>query len=379
MVGGYIAGYAHKELIKKLGLEIELVVMVDQKIYEYREELLKIFDRVELIDLLEIRLNKEYYYAHKYSEWMKYSITKWHILKYEEYNKILFIDVDILPVEENFYKIFEIRTPGLGNKSFLESNRKIELSELSNKTSYKKEEYYKASKNFKKGLDGGILLIKPEKRLFDEYIEFIKVCEGRSGYISSLISGADETTLLLFLGYYKKMDLYTISNQYAVILWDQPYIKEIDGINYLSLIKPWLKMPLICWPEEYLYHKLGKKSLKKSKIITNIYLFYLLEEIVNFNNYIKRNLHKKNSPYNLEIIDNPELKRVSEPLLKEIENKFNKFKKDKNINYEYFNNLSQKDYEKFQEDFKKAKEINSLMKKKTLVDMKKFDINMFIK
>jgi hypothetical protein len=138
-------------------------------------------------------------------------------------------------------------------------------------------------------------------------------------------------------------------------------------------------MPLICWPEEYLYHKLGKKSLKKSKIITNIYLFYLLEEIVNFNNYIKRNLHKKNSPYNLEIIDNPELKRVSEPLLKEIENKFNKFKKDKNINYEYFNNLSQKDYEKFQEDFKKAKEINSLMKKKTLVDMKKFDINMFIK
>ena len=35
------------------------------------------------------------------------------------------------------------------NKSFMESNRKIELSELSNKTSFKKEEYYKASKNFK--------------------------------------------------------------------------------------------------------------------------------------------------------------------------------------------------------------------------------------
>jgi hypothetical protein len=138
-------------------------------------------------------------------------------------------------------------------------------------------------------------------------------------------------------------------------------------------------MPLISWADEYLYHKIAKKCLKKSKIITNIYLFYLLEEIVNFNNYIKRYLHKKNSPYNLEIIDNRELKRISEPVLKDIEKKFNEFKKGKNINYKYFNNLSKNDYKIFKEEFKKAKEINSLMNKDTLVDMKKFAINMFIK
>ncbi len=378
IVGGYIAAYTHKKFIKKLGLEIELVVMVDKKIYEYREELLKVFDRVELVELLEIRLNKEYYYAHKYSEWMKNSITKWHILKYEEYNKILFMDVDILPVEENFYKIFDIRTPAI-ERDFIESDRKINVSELSNKSSFKKEEYYNASKNLKKSLDGGLLLIKPERRLYDEYIEFIRICEGKEGYISLSKSGADETTLLLFLVFYKKMDIYTISNENSVILWDQTHIKKINGINYLSLIKPWVKMPLISWADEYLYHKIAKKCLKNSKIITNIYLFYLLEEIVNFNNYIKRYLHKKNSPYNLEIIDNPELKRVSIPLLKEIEIKFNKFKKDKNINYKYFNNLSKNDYIIFKGNFKKAKEINSLMKKDTLVDMKKFDINMFIK
>ena len=125
LVGGFISGYIHKKFIKKLGLEIELVVMVDKKINEYREELLKVFDRVELVELLEIRLNKEYHYANKYSEWMKNSITKWHILKYEEYNKILFIDVDILPVEENFYKIFEIRTPAI-ERGFKLSNIKIE-------------------------------------------------------------------------------------------------------------------------------------------------------------------------------------------------------------------------------------------------------------
>lgn len=378
MIGAYIAAYAHKKLIRELNLEIELVVMVDNKIYEYKKELLKVFDRVELIDLLEIRLNKKYYYAYKYSEWMKYSITKWHILKYEEYNKILFIDVDILPVEKNFYKIFDIRTPAI-EKNFMESNRKIELDEISDKTSFKKEEYYNASINFKKSLNGGLLLIKPEKRLYDEYIKFVKLCEGKSGYISLSSSGADETTLLLFLGFYKKMDLYTISNEYAVILWDQTNIKKIDGINYLSMIKPWLKMPLICWPEEYLYHKLGKKCLRYSKILINIYLYYLLEEIINFNNYIKNNLHKRNSPYNLEIIDNPKLKIISIPLLKDIEMKFNKFKKDKNINYNYFNNLSQKDFEIFKEDFIKAKEINSLMNKKTLVNMNNFDINKFIK
>jgi hypothetical protein len=378
MIGAFIAAYAHKKLLKQLNLEIELVVMVDNKIYEYREELLKVFDRVELIDLLEIRLNKQYYYAYKYSEWMKYSITKWHILKYEEYNKILFIDVDVLPVEENFYKIFEIRTPAI-EKNFMESNRKIELDEISDKTNFKKEEYYTASINLKKSLNGGLLLIKPEKRLYDEYIKFVKLCEGKSGYISLSSSGADETSLLLFLGFYKKIDLYTISNEYAVILWDQPDIKKIDGINYLSMIKPWLKMPLISWPEEYLYHKLGKKCLRYSKILTYIYLFYLLEEIINFNNYIKHNLHKRNSPYNLEIIDNPKLKRVSVQLLNDIEMKFNKFKKDKNINYNYFNNLSQIDYKIFKEDFIKAKEINSLMNTKTLVNMNNFDINKFIK
>ena len=378
LVGGYISGYIHKKFIKKLGLEIELVVMVDKKIYEYREELLKVFDRVELVELLEIRLNKEYHYANKYSSWMKNSITKWEILKYEEYEKILFIDVDILAVEENFYKIFEIRTPAI-ERGFKVSDRKIELEELSERREFREEEYYKASKHLKKSLDGGLVLIKPERRLYEEYKKFIRICEGREGYISLSSSGADETTLLLFLVYYMKKDIYTISKENSVILWEEKEIGKINGINYLCLIKPWVKMPIISWPEEYIYHRIAKKCLKQSKILRNIYLYNLLGEIENFNKYINENLHKRNSPYNLEIIDKKDLRRVSIPLLKEIEKKFKEFKEGKEEDYEYYSNLTMKDYKIFESEFKRAKEINMLMNKRSLIEMRRFEINKFIK
>jgi len=378
LVGGFISGYIHKKFIKKLGLEIELVVMVDKKINEYREELLKVFDRVELVELLEIRLNKEYYYANKYSSWMKNSITKWEILKYEEYEKILFIDVDILAVEENFYKIFEIRTPAV-ERGYKVSDRKIELEEISDRKEFREEEYYKASKHLKKSLDGGLVLIKPERRLYEEYIKFIKICEGREGYISLSSSGADETSLLLFLVYYMKKDIYTISKENSVILWEEKELKKINGINYLCLIKPWVKMPIISWPEENIYHRIAKRCLKKSKILRNIYLYNLLGEIVNYNKYIKENLKKRNSPYNLEIIDNEKLRRVSVPLLKEIEKKFKEFKEGKEENYEYYSNLTMNDYKIFEGDFKRAKEINMLMDKKSLIDMRRLGINKLIK
>jgi hypothetical protein len=63
--------------------------MVDDKIYDnYKKELEEYFDKVILINLIEMKLNPEYKVINKYSKWMKYSINKWQILNQDEYDKI---------------------------------------------------------------------------------------------------------------------------------------------------------------------------------------------------------------------------------------------------------------------------------------------------
>ncbi len=84
VVGACLNAFVNRKFIDKLKLNIELVAMVDDKIYKYKEEL------------------------EKYSKWMKYSINKWQFLKLTDYDKILFLDTDIFPMNKDFYTIFNI-------------------------------------------------------------------------------------------------------------------------------------------------------------------------------------------------------------------------------------------------------------------------------
>ena len=81
--------------------------MTDALIYNYKNDLLKYFDDVKLIDTseLKIKLNNEYYISSKYGSNMQYFTNKFHVLKYEEYNVVLFIDIDVLPCNDSFYSV----------------------------------------------------------------------------------------------------------------------------------------------------------------------------------------------------------------------------------------------------------------------------------
>ncbi len=60
---------------------------------------IKLHDKIKIID--------------KYLDWMRYSINKWQVLQYDEYDKILFCDIDLLSISKDFYNIFNIDTFGL--------------------------------------------------------------------------------------------------------------------------------------------------------------------------------------------------------------------------------------------------------------------------
>lgn len=312
LVGACLSAWVHRKYITKYNLNIDLVVMVDKQIYKYKDELEKYFDKVKLIDLIEIKLNPKYFVIQKYSEWMKYSVSKWQILNFDEYKKILFIDIDILPVDKKFYNIFTIETPGIMVRGLnLEQNvlAKPELF-LDNVRNYQDGEYCNLSIKLKHSLDAGFILLEPNKKLYTQYINFLKICEGSNGYISKYDSGVDETTLLLFFMFYKKIPVHLIPYNYAPIPWDKfPYDKtNIKGINYLSMIKPWVKLPIIQWADENIWHKIAKKALNKHSVITKIYIKYLIDELYKFYYNWEKNISKSNSPYNMESIKSSNLK-----------------------------------------------------------------------
>jgi len=312
LVGACLSAWTHRQFITKYNFKIDLVVMVDEPIYKYKEELEKYFDYIKLIDLIEIKLSPKYNVIYKYSQWMKYSISKWNILKLDNYDKILFLDIDILPIDKDFYSVFDFDTPCIMVRGLNFEPNTVATPELfiDNLRDYKNTEYSKLSLDLKHSLDAGFILIRPSKTLFDEYIEFIKICEGLEGYISKYDSGVDETTLLIFFIFYKKITIHLIPYNYAPIPWDKfPYDKnQILGINFLSMIKPWIKLPIIQWADENIWHLIAKKALDTHSVITKIYIKYLIDELYKFYFNWKKNISKSNSPYNMESIKSSNLK-----------------------------------------------------------------------
>ena len=110
VLGACIAAFTHKQFINKLNLNVKLVIMCDDYIYNKYNNLLKnYFDRVIKIKLVYHHLKSDYqkiYHINNKYTWINLSLSKWECLQFEEYNKILFLDIDILPIKKKFYNLF---------------------------------------------------------------------------------------------------------------------------------------------------------------------------------------------------------------------------------------------------------------------------------
>ena len=271
VLGSCISGYMHNNYKKKYNLDFDIVLMVDEFIYNNYFNILKnYFDKVLKIKLIEFDISNKYEYAKKkYSSWINYSLNKWKCLKYDEYDKILFIDVDILPYNLKFYDLFNFNTPAFNHLSYIKKdNDKYHLNrDFSNcENNSKKNINFKVSFSnyindfFKYGtLNGGILLLKPDIKEYKEYKLFTSKLF-KNGIFSHHQSGPDETSLFYF--YSKKLKYYyNICNDYCIVPWDNPDIKDysnINSINYLSFVKPWIKPKFLMWNEEFVWNTILK-------------------------------------------------------------------------------------------------------------------------
>ena len=121
---------------------------------------------------------------------MQYSPNKWRCLKLTSYNKILFCDVDILPVSSSFYDIFDYNTPAIyRTMPFLNLSEKrkfnlecINNNEISDKNSLSYNEYIRRNTTPIGSMDGVLYYLKPDIELYEKYFKFINEIYDKGTY-----------------------------------------------------------------------------------------------------------------------------------------------------------------------------------------------------
>ena len=107
-IGAAVLGWS----LRKFGVQHELVVMVTHDVsIRTRKLLMKIFDRVETVKYIE-STTQSTLRGHEYrqeKEWMKYCLIKGNMMKFIEYDKVVWMDADMLALA-NLDEIFEIST-----------------------------------------------------------------------------------------------------------------------------------------------------------------------------------------------------------------------------------------------------------------------------
>jgi hypothetical protein len=292
IIGAIINAYLHKKFIDKYNLKIDMTVMLDVKFAQYKDELSQYYDKIFMIELDETKISSKTD-IRRYASVMKYLPSKALMFNLTEYDKVLFTDVDFLPIKKEFYTIFDLDTPAFYSEEIncdkfnqiYDDN--VFVDRKTNQKYIDNKEYNKIIKNMKNSINATLMLIKPSEKDYEDFLLFKKYAEGKYGVETK--KGVDEILILGFTVLIKKENIHCIPtsfrNKAGIIN------KNFLGINFASMIKPWLRLPMFQWAEENIWHVIAKKALKKSVLFTNLYISKLLE---NFRELTKNYMSGKN-------------------------------------------------------------------------------------
>lgn len=284
----------------------ELVCMITSDVTE-SDKLEKVFDKVIVVDYIQAKDTKlmTEKQSKKYAEWINQSPTKWNILGLDMYEKVLFMDSDMIaisPIDE----LFTYNTPAIMfdfpyEKKYREDRRHIEFSEVY----LRKDEKFQSkmvndvwnspkpgemiersliesiNTEYVKPLytpSGGIILVEPSKFALNLYKlqlpEIVDMKIKHDEIVSStqknkntvFISGIDEYSILMFY-HINGYNWYHIPMKYNVSVTQVYPIFESDAkvLHFISY-KPWCeKCREECIQDVINYHK-NKKKLNNINI-----------------------------------------------------------------------------------------------------------------
>ena len=265
LIGSIVSAYS----LRKLNTIHKIVLMYDKtlisskwgdssELTEIPSELYDIFDEIIGIDMIE--LNSVSFGTKKQQQlynktFNNYSINKWQCLNLIQYNKVCFIDSDIIFINKEYNEfvlddIFDINTPaGCFSNPFIDKYKKGGIKsyyeELNNNGDIVSYELINKSLKTSIVVSGGIVLLSPENNGFDKLIQYAKSVSVKNYYGNKdCYSGIDEQ---LISEYYsnRKINWYYIHQVYQMIPWHYKtwYSKLLNynlsiGLHYYH-DKPW--------------------------------------------------------------------------------------------------------------------------------------------
>jgi hypothetical protein len=290
IVGAIISAYLHKLFIEKYNLKIDLTIMLAEDLIEYKTELEKYYDKIYVVKLYETKISEKTD-LRRYTKIMKFLPNKAQMFNLVDYEKVLFTDIDFLPIKKDFYDIFNLKTPAYYSveHSCNEFNQVIDKNIFINLEKNKKnaieKNYNQIIKNMKKSINATLMLIKPSTEDYKKFM-FVKELAEKNGGIHTKFN-VDEILILTFTIFTTEHKIHCIPRKYRTKA--ENLNNNVLGINFASSIKPWFRFPMLQWTEENIWHIIAKKALKNSDVITNIYITTLIDNLINYSqNYLSK-------------------------------------------------------------------------------------------
>ena len=271
--GALVAAYS----LRLTKTKHQIICMLTEDLYEkYHEVLETVFDKVlcipyitQTVDKLCSKKQEEIYGA-----WKNYSFTKWQCLALTEYEKICFLDADLLIVK-NIDHLMDLKTPAACFKNYW-----IDFGRFGRtKNYYEGIKYGDEIKEscIRQGLSNGYVLVAhcvvltPSVEAYTGFIEYMN-----DGYkqFPNCISMVDETAITDYM--LKKGQTWTqLDYSYNTIPWhinktnveyDPEFKTAIFNtpkiLHYFNKEKPWI-MPRGKWDDNEIWWQFYDEMKKK--------------------------------------------------------------------------------------------------------------------
>jgi FkbM family methyltransferase len=276
---GYIPGaltMAHSLRMSGIDIsKIDIIITVTPDISAKAIQALKlVYDHVFVKEYITFKTGPlETQKQVKIYDWSSDAFTKWHILAYDQYKKIIFLDSDLV-ICQNLDHVFKESAP-LGTFTLLWIEQgDNNPSKYHKKAKYKN--YYKSIKEFgqvppnviKNALTDGfvssghLVMIEPDKKEFKEFMEMVKSMEPfKMGHSISMM---DEQSLAHYQSGVKGRSWTKLTHSYNFVMWHVDKIHRILRSNKLILPKvihfmfdnPW-ETPRYKWPDSDMWFQVA--------------------------------------------------------------------------------------------------------------------------
>jgi alpha-N-acetylglucosamine transferase len=230
--------------LRMRGCKYDIICMVTKDVDDDgRKLLLTVFTHiieVPYIEFLTYKQEEKKESLSRLNTWIDVSYTKFHIFNMTNYEKIMFLDADMI-IMENIDHIFKFQTPALNVNS---KSMKLVTERVTPSGTIMKSSGLMSKLPLIISINAGSVLITPSKDHFKSIVELCRLLSPIKPFELPLIhSTAEEYILFIFFARYLQCDITLLGKEYNNNPWTLSISYNINNIRpkilHFALQKPW--------------------------------------------------------------------------------------------------------------------------------------------